>query len=96
MSKTNADMPVAAPPVQGFSDLLNALGDAVADAKKKSSIVETLKADLAAYTGAKQAEIDAAVQDYADAKVAADRLQQQARDVMGAILPMPDPRFRIS
>ena len=95
MPVKKSDTPSSEPPAKGFSDLLNELGDAVADAKQKASVVDALKSNLASYTLAKQAEIDAALQQYADVKVAADRLQQQARDVMGSILPMPDPRFRI-
>jgi class 3 adenylate cyclase len=79
-----------------IADLLNTLGDAVAEAKAKADVVTVLRADLAAYTTAKQVEIDDAVAAYTDAKVAADRLQAQASEVIGQILPAPDPRFRVS
>lgn len=90
-----------------FATLLNDLGDAVNSAKAKADVVSELRAafarelaerraELDAYTAEKQAEIDAAAADYTDAKVAADRLQAQARDLIGQILPVPDQRFRVS
>jgi hypothetical protein len=79
-----------------IADLLNELGEAVASAKAKADVVSGLRAELASYTASKQAEIDEAVTDYTDAKTAADRLQGQARDVIGQILPTPDARFRVS
>lgn len=78
------------------STLLNQVGSAVSDAKAKADTVEKLKADLASVTATKQAKIDEAQQAYTDAKVAADRLQAQARELIETILPSPDPRFRVS
>jgi len=76
--------------------LLNELGSAVADAKAKADYVANQKADLAALVAGRQADIDKAQQEYADAKIAVDRLQEQVRAVMGELLPAPDPRFRSS
>lgn len=76
--------------------LLQNLSDAVEAAKAKAAIVSGLRSELASYTAAKQAQIDTALIDYTDAKVAADRLQDEARDAIGAILPAPDPRFRVT
>ncbi len=76
--------------------LLNEVLAAVTDAKHKADVVEGLRADLASYTATQQAQIDAAVTEYTDAKIAADRLQTQARDLIGQILPAPDPRFRVT
>lgn len=78
------------------AQLLNDLGAAVADAKAKADTVTRLRADLAAVVAEKQADIDAAQHEYDDAKVAADRLQANVRDVIGELLPAPDPRFRVS
>lgn len=78
------------------SKLLNELGAAVADAKAKADVVSTLKAELAKVTAAKQKQVDTAQQAYDDAKVAADRLQESVRAVIGELLPAPDPRFRVS
>lgn len=78
------------------AQLLNEVATAVEAAKAKYDTVADLRAELAAYTTAKQADIDAAQQEYDDAKVAADRLQANARDYIGQILPAPDPRFRVS
>lgn len=78
------------------STLLNELGAAVADAKAKADVVDQRKAALAAYVAEKQAEIDEAQSAYDDAKIAVDRLQAQARELVESILPAPDPRFRIS
>lgn len=76
--------------------LLQSLSDAVEAAKAKADVVSAKRAELASYTAAKQSEIDYAVTEYTDAKVAADRLQQQAQEAIGAILPAPDPRFRVT
>lgn len=76
--------------------LLNQLGSAVAAAKAKADVVAGLKADLAKYTADKQVAIDAAQSAYDDAKIAADRLQASVRDLIGELLPAPDPRFRVS
>lgn len=78
------------------STLLNDLGAAVATAKEKADVVTALREELSAYTAAQQAKIEAAVTEYTDAKVAADRLQAEAREVIGQILPAPDPRFRVT
>ena len=76
--------------------LLNEVLAAVTDAKNKADVVDGLRSDLASYTAKQQAKIDAAVTEYTDAKIAADRLQAQARDLIGQILPAPDPRFRVT
>lgn len=76
--------------------LLNDLGDAVANAKTKAEVVSDLRTDLASYTATKQSAIDAATADYADAKIAADRLEAQVRELIGSILPSPDPRYRVT
>lgn len=76
------------------SDLLNEVGTAVKDAKAKANTVAEYKAALAVMVAEKQAEIDVAQTAYDDAKVAADRLQEQARALIAEILPSPDPRYR--
>lgn len=78
------------------STLLNQLGNAVADATAKKEAVEKKKSALAAYVASKQTDIDEAQQSYDDAAVAVARLQDEARSVIGSILPQPDPRFRVS
>jgi len=83
-------------PELGVTDLLNELGAAVKDAKEKANVVAGYKASLAEIIAAKQAEIDEAQHAYDDAKIAADRLQDQARALIGELLPAPDPRFRVS
>ncbi len=76
--------------------LLSELGAAVGAAKQKSDAVSLLKAQVATFVSEKQVEIDALQQEYDDAKVAADRLQEQVRALIGELLPMPDPRVRMS
>jgi hypothetical protein len=76
--------------------LLQDLSNAVEAAKEKGDVVNGLRADLASYTATKQAEIDAAVEEYTDAKVSAERLQEQAREAIGAILPAPETRYRVT
>jgi hypothetical protein len=76
--------------------LLQDLSNAVEAAKEKGEVVSGLRADLSSYTKTKQAEIDSAVEEYTDAKVYADRLQEQARELIGVLLPAPDPRFRVT
>ena len=76
--------------------LLNTLGSAVDAAKAKGDAVAKLKADLASYTAKKQTEIDAAQTEYDDARVAAERLQGQVRELIGVLLPVADPRIRMS
>lgn len=83
-------------PEMDVAALLNELGAAVADAKQKADVVTAQKAELAALTAKRQQAIDTAQQAYDDAKMAADRLQAQVRDVIGVLLPAPDPRFRVS
>ena len=78
------------------SALLNELGSAVGDAKAKKQTVEAYKAELAALIAEKQVAIDTAQQAYDDAKVAADRLQAAVRDLIGELLPAPDPRYRVT
>lgn len=76
--------------------LLQSLSDAVDTAKKKADVVSGLRNELASYTTQKNTQIEAAVVAYTDAKEAADRLQAQAREAIGAILPAPDPRYRVT
>lgn len=76
--------------------LLQDLSNAVETAKEKADVVTELRSDLAKYTAAKQTEIDAALTEYTDAKVAADRLQDQTRELIGTLLPAPDPRYRVT
>jgi hypothetical protein len=78
------------------TELLQNLSDAVEAAKKKADAVNALRTELASYTAGKQTEIDAAVAEYTDAKVAADRLQAQAQELIGVLLPAPDPRYRVT
>jgi hypothetical protein len=78
------------------SQLLNQLGSVVADAKAKADVVAKLKADLAKYTADKQTAIDAAQASYDDAQIAASRLQDGLRSVIGELLPVSDPRYRVS
>ncbi len=92
------------PPVKPFNEpkqpdvatSLNELGKAVTDAKAKADVVTTKKAALAKYVADKQAEIDAAQTEYDDAKVAAERLKESVRSLIGELLPAPDPRFRVT
>ncbi len=85
--------PVSSPDV---GSLLNEVLAAVTEAKAKADVVETLRSDLSSYTAKQQAKIETAMAEYTDAKIAADRLQAQARDLIGQILPAPDPRFRVT
>lgn len=78
------------------STLLNELGAAVADAKAKADVVTRQKTELAEIVADRQAAIDEAEQAYQDAKIAVDRLQAQGREVIDAILPAQDHRFRVS
>ena len=93
MSKQAKEVVPATPDV---SVLLKELGGAVKEAKAKKQAVDAARADLAAVIAAKQAEIDTAQQAYDDAKVAADRLQASVRELIGELLPAPDPRFRVT
>jgi len=76
--------------------LLQELSDAVEAAKAKADAVSDLRSALASYTAEKQADIDVAVAEYTDAKIAADRLQAKAQELIGALLPAPDPRYRVT
>lgn len=76
--------------------LLNAIGAAVADAKKQAEGIDKMKGELAAITAERQAAIDKAQEEYAKAKDKADQLQAEGRQTIEAILPAADPRFRQS
>ena len=73
---------------------LKDLGDAVAAAQAKAAKLTAYKQELAKLVAERQSVIDAAQQDYDDAKVATDRLQDQLRQVLGGLLP--DSRVRLS
>ncbi len=77
-----------------FSQAWNDFGTAVSEAKQKADVVASLKYELAQIVASKQAAIDAAQQEYNDAKVAVDRLKVLMSDVMAELLPVSDPRYR--
>jgi hypothetical protein len=73
---------------------LTELSAAIADAKVKAETLAGYKRDLAAIVAERQTTIDQAQQEYDDAKIAMDRLQEQLRQVLSNVFP--DSRVRLS